>query len=308
MYKCGFCTRSYSTYGNLIRHQKSSQECMELRDEKFILIEDEFDCVGCYRIFYQKSNLDKHLPTCIKYQIYITEKKYNLILAEKDKEIFNKDKENIELKIQLKDKDTELKNIIDKAISKPTIINNNNNIVKNEDNRVINVVNFLKEINRPITDQLLADNAQHLTLQHCLRGGEGLALYAMQFPLTEAPLICTDSARKNFKYVDRIRNNNIITEDKELAYFNPRFFEAIKEKATKLIADYVGTLDTTDPDVLKACQEYIKITLDIKHSADGDKTIISDELIKALAKKTILSVMMRNTRQNLPVDVLPQIN
>jgi len=305
MFKCGKCKRTYSTRGNLTKHQKTSRACLALGDDNYNdrFTDGEFACIACEKILTSQQNLNAHYLIC-------RQKDKNLIitleneLVDKNSEITDmkielgvKNNEINNMKIKLEDKNNEndrLSDLLKEFINKPTIINNtNNNQVKNEDNRILNVVTFLKEINKPITTKLLEDNVKHLTVHHCLGGGTGLADYALQFPLAETPIVCTDQNRHNFKYLDEFNGRVIINEDKNLIQFNPRFFAAIKERSRVLLEAFSKDIDITDDDGLAKATEIANILKDINYSSRGDKTKVSDDLVSRIATKTPFSIVMK---------------
>jgi len=301
MFKCGRCKKGYSSRGNLTKHQKNTKACLALEEDD---ANDEFECGSCEKILTSQQNLNAHSLVC-------KQKDKNLIksleneLVIKETELTVKNSEITEMKIKLEEKNKEndrLSNLLKEFIHKPTnIINNTNtnsnntntNQVKNEDNRVLNVVTFLKEINKPITTKLLEDNVKHLTVHHCLGGGIGLADYALQFPLAETPIVCTDQNRHNFKYLDEFNGRVIVNEDKNLIQFNPRFFAAIKERSRVLLEEFAKDIDITDDEGLAKATEIANILKDINYSSRGDKTKISDDLVTRIATKTPFSVVMK---------------
>jgi len=306
----------YSTRGSLKVHQAHTKACLLLSDDEFIIA--EYDCDDCDSMFTSKQRLDLHKNICLKYNIRIVTEKYakekyelyeKYVKEKYESEEKNKHIETINKKIlEQKDKeilrlDNRITELTGLLASRPTsIINNTNtnsnnsnntNQVKNEDNRVLNVVTFLKEINKPITTKLLEDNVKHLTVHHCLGGGTGLADYALQFPLAETPIVCTDQNRHNFKYLDEFNGRVIVNEDKNLIQFNPRFFAAIKERSRVLLEEFAKDIDITDDEGLAKATEIANILKDINYSSRGDKTKISDDLVTRIATKTPFSVVMK---------------
>ena len=280
MFKCDYCKKDYCSKGSLTTHQKRTKSCLALRND--VIIVAEFECDGCDKIFVSKRSLSNHLDICPKYiKNSITktlEKEYAKQLAEKDHEI------------------SRLSDLLKEVISKPTVINNNNtNQIKNENNSILNVINFLKDTNKPITNQLLEDSTKHLTLHHCLGGGIGLADYALKYPLSEAPIICTDSSRKNFKYLEQFNGKVLVNEDKELIQFNPRFFSTIKDRSTELLSAFIeNNIDISDDEGITKAVEITNIIKDINNSSNGEKTPVSDDLVKRIASKTSLINAVKN--------------
>ena len=307
MFKCNYCKKDYCSKKSLDIHQKRTKSCLALQGDNIIVV--EFECDDCCKNFSSKKSLSNHLNICPKYikkehanQLAEKDLEHAKKLAEKDLEHAKKLAENrkyLEYKKQLfeNEKDHEISRLSDllkEVISKPTVINNTNQI-KNENNSILNVINFLKDTNKPITNQLLEDSTKHLTLHHCLGGGIGLADYALKYPLSEAPIICTDSSRKNFKYLEQFNGKVLVNEDKELIQFNPRFFSTIKDRSTELLSAFIeNNIDISDEEGITKAVEITNIIKDINNSSNGEKTHVSDDLVKRIASKTSLINAVKN--------------
>ena len=73
---------------------------------------------------------------------------------------------------------------------------------------------------QPVTDEILYDNVQHLTIDHIKKGAEGYAEYALEYPLKDK-LLCSDFSRRKVKFKDK--DGNIIT-DPEMTNLARKFF------------------------------------------------------------------------------------
>ena len=295
MFQCQYCKKFYSTKSGLKVHQTRTKSCISMRDE-FVVLQD-FKCEYCYKFFTSSATLKSHIKNCPCKNKHLMIENMKKELIEKCREINEKDEEIY----KLQQKNKELSDILKECALKPIIINttnnnsNNNmsNQIKNEDNRTLNVVTFLKEINKHISTKLLEDNVKHLTIHHCLGGGTGLADYALQYPLSENPIVCTDQSRKAFKYAEDFNGRTLINEDKNLIQFNPRFLSAIKDRSRELLEDFSKTIDISDEDGLAKATEISNIIKDINYSAKGEKTKISDDLVLRIAEKTPFSIILK---------------
>ena len=161
-------------------------------------------------------------------------------LIEKDKIILERDLLISEQKIIIKDLHAEYKNQIEmqnkdfhnrlqsmaeKAIDKPSTIN------QNTTTQIIN--NLL-----PITTEHLNDQVQYLTIDHVKHGAVGYAKYALEHPLKDR-LVCTDTSRKKGKYKDSDGN---IVSDPEMTTITKKLFLAIKDRNSELITEYANDL------------------------------------------------------------------
>ena len=309
-FECEFCKKLYSTKGNLETHQKNTKACLIIRNDRFVI--EEFECNYCNKVMSTSYSLNNHIKICAAKKVKESLISKDIIISNLNDKLKQKDKEIADV-ISLKDKELSVKDdiivskdkeierlsyLLNNAITAPSVINNNSTQVKNEDNRTLNVITFLRETNKPITNKILEDNVKNLTLHHCLGGGTGLADYALKYPLSEAPIICTDSSRRNFKYLDEFNGRLLVNEDKELIQFNPRFFDTIKDRAEELLKKFIGTLDISEDYGMDKATETTHIIVDIKRSADGEKTMVSDDLVRRISVNTSFPTIIKAIKAN----------
>ena len=118
---------------------------------------------------------------------------------------------------QIKELQNNIKDISIKSVSRATTKNTQIN-------------NYIQNL-RPITEEQLLDNVQYLSIDHILRGPEGYAEYALEYPLKDS-MICVDYARRKVKFKDK--DGNVIT-DPEMSNLAEKFFNSIKDKNKELI-------------------------------------------------------------------------
>ena len=127
---------------------------------------------------------------------------------------------------QNKDLTDRIQSIAEKAISKPSTVNQNTTT-----NQIIN--NMM-----PITDEHLQEHIHNLNTIHVQNGASGYAKYALEFPLKDM-IVCTDFQRRTCKYKDE--NGNVVS-DPEMTKITKRLFSAIKERNEALINEYSAEL------------------------------------------------------------------
>jgi hypothetical protein len=127
---------------------------------------------------------------------------------------------------QNKDLTDRIQSMAEKAIAKPSTINQTNTT-----NQIIN--NMM-----PITDAHLQEHVQNLNPLHVQNGASGYAKYALEYPLKDM-IVCTDFQRRSCKYKDE--NGNVIL-DPEMTKITKRLFSAIKERNEELINEYSDEL------------------------------------------------------------------
>ena len=235
--KCEFCSNEFISKTSLIHHQKTAKYCILLQG---IDKNTNFVCLKCNKKLSTQNRLYTHEQTCKKHMEDIIRKECDQKLIEKDKIILERDLLISEQKIIIKDLHAEYKNQIEmqnkdfhnrlqsmaeKAIDKPSTIN------QNTTTQIIN--NLL-----PITIEHLNDQVQYLTIDHVKHGAVGYAKYALEHPLKDR-LVCTDTSRKKGKYKDSDGN---IVSDPEMTTITKKLFLAIKDRNSELITEYANDL------------------------------------------------------------------
>ena len=244
---CEYCGTSLKTLSSLKLHQKTAKYCLSQQNNITI---EEHSCTACSKKFNRKSSLDNHLKICkentfenelrLKYE---NREKELIAFYEKDRIIEDKDRIISEQKLIIEEQKTVIKelqaeykrhiemqnkdltdriqSLAEKAIAKPSTINQN-------------IINNMM----PITDAHLQEHVQNLNPLHVQNGASGYAKYALEYPLKDM-IVCTDFQRRSCKYKDE--NGNVIS-DPEMTKITKRLFSAIKERNEELINEYSAEL------------------------------------------------------------------
>jgi hypothetical protein len=247
--ECQYCNQILKTPSSLKQHQLTAKYCLSKQNKEPI---KEYYCNACNTGFTLKYSLQKHLQICksntpeihqISQELDVVKKELELSLIrekEKDKIISDRDfliadqktvikelqteyKKHIEM--QNKDLQDRMQSMAEKAIDKPSTLN------QNTINQVIN--NLL-----PITTEHLNNQVQYLTIDHVKNGAVGYAKYALEHPLKDR-LVCTDTSRKKGKYKDSDGN---IVSDPDMSTITKKLFLAIKDRNSELITEYANDL------------------------------------------------------------------
>ena len=241
--ECKYCNQILKTASSLKQHQKTAKYCLSKQDKK---LSNDHICVACGKKFTRKSSLDDHLQICkentlekesirqyerrekeIIGQYESREKEiirqYERKLAEKD--IVIKEFQDDQRK-QINDLNDRIQSMAEKAIVKPSTLNQTNTT-----NQIIN--NMM-----PITDAHLQEHIHNLNPVHVQNGASGYAKYALEYPLKDM-ILCTDFQRRSCKYKDE--NGNVVS-DPEMTKITKRLFSAIKERNEELINEYSAEL------------------------------------------------------------------
>jgi hypothetical protein len=138
---------------------------------------------------------------------------------------------------------------------------------------------------QPVTDEILFDNVQHLTIDHIKKGAEGYAEYALEYPLKDR-LVCSDFSRRKVKFKDK--DGNIIT-DPEMTNLARKFFASIKEKNKELICKSANELKEKlgDDNVMDTVVKLFDYKSDIEKGSDGEKTEFHHDFVKQVCSQTL---------------------
>lgn len=266
---CQFCRNVFSTKTNLSQHQKTAKYCLKLRGDKNI--KGKFNCTLCKKTYTSKYRLDTHISKCADAFSELTH------LQKKIDELTNingmlecKLAEYKQTITTLQDK---LENIAIKAVQKSTTTNNTKNIQIN---------NFLKNA-PPLTDQVIEDNIQYLTLEHHVQGVEGYAKYALEFPF-KGRIVCVDVARNKIKYKDG--DGNVI-EDVGFRKMMMKLCKALYTKSYDLSIEHLEKLSKEFTEKEIEQYDYLEAAKAITMYSKGSESEFCRQIIKMISKSVI---------------------
>ena len=273
---CEHCNVVLKNKYNLKAHLNNNKTCLSKRN---ISLNDKFTCNGCDSIFTLKTNFTKHINTCksynkvIKEQKEIKEKGYNensiIELKTLHEKELNNIKQNYEKKIleltaHYERTITEIKQTSDKtnektikelqlqneklltafeklathAVDRPTTSTNtvNNHIRNNFSDK------YFVDTIKPEDIKKVCIN--YLTEQVFFEGQKGIAQLCTDHIIKtkdkKALLVCTDTSRKKFKYLDENRNLN---EDHEARIFTEKVSKPIKDASKALYENILSDVN-----------------------------------------------------------------
>ena len=275
---CQFCNNSFSTKTSLNNHQKTAKYCLSLRN---ISNDTNFICEGCDTKFLRSYHLERHRKTCkVNGKLYSLENDFETLkikfsekenlLSEKERYIVKLENLIQEQKQTIKDLQDKLENIALKAVSRSTTTKNTQ------------INNYIQNL-QPVTDEYLLDNVKHLSIDHILRGPEGYADYALEYPLKNS-LICVDYSRRKVKFKDK--DGNVIT-DPEMSNLATKFFNSIKDKNKDLIVEYGEKLKENFGDELDTIVKIFDYKSAVDNGSSGNKTEFQHDFVKHMCSKTI---------------------
>jgi len=281
--ECKFCKNIFSSKTNINHYIKTAKYCLKLQG---IVQIDKNKCNGCQKSFSRPYELKRHKNICKSSDVLDT---YIIQIRQNDETIKTqstlleyKDEKITELRKQLdeqkKSYESQISNLQDKlgevdikAVSRSTTTNNKTQIN-----------NYIQQL-QPVTDEHLIDNAQHLTIDHIMKGPEGYAQYALEYPLKDR-MLCVDYARRKVKFKDR--DGNVIT-DPEMNNLATKFFNSIKDKNKELIVECGDKLKENFGDELETIVKIFDHKTGVERGCDGEKTEFHHDFVKQVCSRSI---------------------
>ena len=259
--QCKYCDTTLSNISSLHNHQKTAKYCLLLQGNK----ESLFVCKLCSKKFSSKRWLLEHEKKCgtnindliDDFQKSREENIRNNIIIQEQKQV-------------IKDLQKNIQELAIRAVSRSTTTKNTN------------INNYIQNL-QPITDEHLKENVQHLSIDHILRGPEGYADYALEYPLKDR-LICIDYARRKIKFKDI--DGNVIT-DPEMANLATKFFQSIKAKNKELIMEHGDKLKENFGDEVNTIVKLLDYKLAVDGCSTGVKTEFHHDFVKQVCSKSI---------------------
>ena len=274
--KCQHCGNTFKNKSIMSHHQKTAKYCLKLQKDSGLDVKDLFKCIYCQKSLSQKIDLERHLLSCqVKKEANITYQ-YEKIISDLKTQLSNQKYEYeeriLEHKKTIKELQDKLENIAIKAVSRPVSTTKNTQI------------NYIQQL-QPVTEEHLVSNAANLTIDHIIKGPEGYAEYALEYPLKDR-MICSDYSRRKVKFKDK--DGNVIT-DPEMTTLTKKFFESIHEKNKELICKYANELKERlgDENVMDTVVKIFDYKEAVNRACDGEKTDFHHDFVKRMCSQTI---------------------
>ena len=266
--ECQFCHNVFSNKQNLNSHQKKAKYCLKLQGKT---INTEYKCDGCSKTFTIKGNLIKHQKICRN------DVRNDRLLEENEeykKQIIILEDRNKNLEKQLLNLQERYDNLSLTAVKRP--VNNN---TKN-----IHINNFIQKM-EPLRVEDIEESVPMLTLDHHVKGAEGYAEYALEFPFKDK-IVCVDVNRNKIKYKDGEGN---VIEDVGFRKMMTKMCESLKDRSFNLCQEHYEKLSSQFTE--KELEEYncMNTALAITRYANGRESEFCSKIIKLISKGSIIS-------------------
>jgi hypothetical protein len=268
--ECVYCNNKFSTKTNLNNHQKRAKYCLKLRGVNKQENEYEYKCDACDKNFSGKYELNRHSTICKKNDILINNNKIIQTLRE---ELISVKKENELLRADKKDLQDRYDNLSLTAVKRPTVSNKN-----------IQINNYIKNM-PPLLEQDIKDNIQYLTLDHHVKGAEGYAEYALEFPFKNK-IVCVDTARNKIKYKNE---EGDIIEDVGFRKMMEKLCDALKDRSFNLCQEHYEKLSDTFTEKEVDDFNFMETAIAISKCANGKENDFCSKIIKMISKGVMIT-------------------
>lgn len=266
--KCEFCNNPFSNKQNLNAHQRKAKYCLKIQGKSDV----HMICESCDKGFNSKYNLNRHKKICKKSIVNI---RLNKDIMERDSKILALEKEvdilkNIisELREYKRDLDERYENLSLTAVKRP--INSTKNIQIN---------NYIQNM-KPLKIDDIKKTVPMLTLDHHVKGAEGYAEFALEFPFKEK-IVCVDVNRSKIKYKN---GDGGVIDDVGFRKMMTKLCEALKDRSFNLCQEHYEKLSREFTD--KEMEEYncMETAMAITRYANGRENEFCNKVIKLISK------------------------
>lgn len=121
-----------------------------------------------------------------------------------------------------------------------------------------------------MTDEHLLDSVPNLTIDHIIKGPEGYAEYALEYPLKDR-VLCSDYSRRKVKFKDK--DGKVIT-DPEMTTLIRRYANEAKEK--------LG-----DDNVMDTVVKLFDYKAAVEKGSDGEKGNFHHDFVRQMCSQTL---------------------
>ena len=268
--KCEFCSNEFSNKQNLNTHKKNAKYCLKIQGIGSIKkYKYNHTCKGCSKGFQMTHHYNRHVKSCKKIELVVSLNSKikeledeNLLLKEKCKMLTN----------QLDKTEENYKDLAITAVKRPTTSTKN-----------IQINNYIKNM-PPLLDQDIQNNVPMLTLEHHVKGAEGYAQYALEFPFKDK-IVCVDVARNKIKYKNE---EGDIIEDVGFNKMMTKLCTALKDRSFNLSQEHYEKLTDKFSDEEMDEFNFMETAMAITKYAGGRESDFCKDIIKMISKGVIV--------------------
>ena len=136
----------------------------------------------------------------------------------------------------------------------------------------------------PLLETDITDNIQYLTLDHHVKGAEGYAEYAMEFPFKDK-IVCIDTARNKIKYKN---DEGDVIEDVGFRKMMEKLCIALKDRSFILSQEHYEKLSDTFSEKEIDDYNFMETAIAITKCANGKENDFCNKIIKMISKGVVV--------------------
>ena len=151
-------------------------------------------------------------------------------------------------------------------------------------NKTIQINNYIKNMPPLLIDDM-KEHIPNLTLEHHVKGAEGYAEYAMEFPF-KGKIVCVDVSRNKIKYKNE---DGDIIEDVGFKKMMMKLCEMIKDRSYDLTQEHYEKLAKDFSDKELDAFDFHETALGISRCANGRETDLCRDIIKMISRSSSIN-------------------
>jgi hypothetical protein len=136
----------------------------------------------------------------------------------------------------------------------------------------------------PLLESDIKENVQYLTLDHHVKGAEGYAEYALEFPFKDK-IVCVDTARNKIKYKNE---EGDVIEDVGFRKMMEKLCLALKDRSFNLSQEHYEKLAETFTEKEVDDYNFMETAIAISKYANGKENDFCNKIIKMISKGVIV--------------------
>jgi hypothetical protein len=268
--ECQFCKKILSTKSALNAHQKRTKYCLIIQGKN---IKGRYPCENCGKNFLTKNTFKYHQTTLCKNNTQYTFLRNELEKLKLENDTFRNKllvAENTikELRADKKDFQERYDKLSLTAVKRPV------NSTKN-----IQINNYIQNM-EPLKIEDIKESVPMLTLDHHVKGAEGYAEFALEFPFKDK-IVCVDVNRNKIKYKDG--DGNVI-EDVGFRKMMTKLCASLKDRSFNLCQEHYEKLSEQFTERELEEYNFMNTALAITKYANGRESDFCNKVIKLISK------------------------
>jgi len=265
--ECKYCHKILSTKSSLNTHQRKTKYCLKIQGKGHI--KGEFICKLCGKDFSTNNRYKYHTRVC----------RSNVLI---NKELADCKKENTKLRNEINILNNTIKELRDSLVKEQqryeklslTAVKRPVNSTRN-----IQINNYIQNM-EPLRIEDIKESIPMLTLDHHVKGPEGYAEFALEFPFKNK-IVCLDVNRNKIKYKN---DDGDVIEDVGFRKMMMKLCQALKDRSFNLCQEHYEKLSKEFTEAELDEYNCMETALAITRYANGRENDFCSKVIKLISK------------------------